>query len=60
MATPNPRIVYTKLPGDGLPVVGEHIILDKSATIDLEKVPLNGGFLTKTLILRLVSGPYTV
>ncbi|RDB24661.1 Zinc-type alcohol dehydrogenase-like protein PB24D3.08c [Hypsizygus marmoreus] len=49
--TSNPRVVFAKRPGDALPVVGEHIILDTSRTIDLDKVPLNGGFLTKTLIL---------
>lgn len=53
--TSNPRIVFAKLPGDGLPAPGEHIVLDTSRTIDLEAVPLNGGFLTKTLILKYVS-----
>ncbi|KAJ7672838.1 hypothetical protein B0H17DRAFT_1083540 [Mycena rosella] len=48
---PNPRIVFTKRPGNGFPVVGEHISLDNTRSIDLERVLLNGGFLTKTLLL---------
>lgn len=52
--TSNPRVVYAKIPGTGSPVPGKDLILDKSRTIDLENVPLNGGFLTKTLILRRV------
>ncbi|KAJ7477164.1 hypothetical protein B0H11DRAFT_1293397 [Mycena galericulata] len=47
----NPRIVFAKRPENGFPVVGEHITLDKTRSIDLEGVPLNGGFLTKTLLL---------
>lgn len=48
---PNPRILFTKRPGDGLPVVGEHITLDNVRSIDLDNVPLNGGYLSKTLLL---------
>ncbi|KAJ7477177.1 hypothetical protein B0H11DRAFT_1864861 [Mycena galericulata] len=48
---PNPRIVFAKRPGDGFPVVGEHITFDNTRSIDLDGVPLNGGFLTKTLLL---------
>jgi len=48
----NPRVVFSKRPATGeLPVIGEHIKFDSSRTINLENVPLNGGFLTKTLIL---------
>lgn len=51
--TSNPRVVFSKRPGYGeLPAVGQHLILDSSRTINLDNVPLNGGFLTKTLILR--------
>ncbi|KAF7360694.1 Zinc-type alcohol dehydrogenase-like protein PB24D3.08c [Mycena venus] len=50
--TPNPRVVFAKRPGAGnLPIPGEHIVYDASPTIDLDAVPLNGGFLTKTLML---------
>ncbi|KAF5371386.1 hypothetical protein D9615_009692 [Tricholomella constricta] len=50
--TANPRVVFLKRPEIGeLPVVGRHIILDSSPTIDLDNVPLNGGFLTMTLML---------
>ena len=33
----------------GLPAPGKNTIFDESQTIDLETVPLNGGFLIKTL-----------
>ncbi|TFK41535.1 hypothetical protein BDQ12DRAFT_678153 [Crucibulum laeve] len=50
--TSNPRILFKKRPNaHELPVVGEHIVIDSSTTIDLDRVPLTGGFLTKTLIL---------
>ncbi|KAJ7227450.1 hypothetical protein GGX14DRAFT_419629 [Mycena pura] len=48
---PNHRIVFNKQIAHGFPVPGEHISLDKSQSIDLDGVPLNGGFLTKTLML---------
>ncbi|KAJ7432400.1 hypothetical protein FB451DRAFT_1111698 [Mycena latifolia] len=49
----NPRIVFAQRPGDGLPVTGRHIVLDDTRFIDLDGVSLNGGFLTKTLVLSL-------
>ncbi|GLB45531.1 putative alcohol dehydrogenase [Lyophyllum shimeji] len=50
--TSNPRVVFAERPAYGeLPAVGKHLIFDSSPTIDLDNVPLNGGFLTKTLIL---------
>jgi NADPH-dependent curcumin reductase CurA len=49
---PNPRVLYAKTP-TGLPIPGEHLVYDNSPVIDLENVPLNGGFLTKTLVLSL-------
>lgn len=54
MLTPNPRVIFAKRPGSGPVVPGEHLVFDGSRTIDLENVPLNGGFLTKTLMLRRV------
>ncbi|KAF5379630.1 hypothetical protein D9757_009200 [Collybiopsis confluens] len=47
----NPRIVFKERPQEGLPIAGKHIVLDSSHTIDLENVPLNGGYLTKSLVL---------
>lgn len=47
--TPNPRVVLAKIPS-GLPVAGEHIVFNPTPTIDLD-LKLNGGFLTKTLLL---------
>lgn len=35
------------------PIPGKDIIYDESETIDLEHVPLDGGFLIKTLALSL-------
>ncbi|KAJ7118541.1 hypothetical protein C8R43DRAFT_1137280 [Mycena crocata] len=46
----NPRVILAKIPGDGLPVAGEHLVYDPAPTIDLD-LKLNGGFLTKTLLL---------
>ncbi|KAF8574401.1 NAD(P)-binding protein [Ramaria rubella] len=47
---PNPRVLYAKIPV-GTPVIGQDLVYDDKQTIDLENVPLNGGYLTKTLIL---------
>lgn len=57
MTTPNPRVIFAKIPEAaqglaGLPLPGEHLVYDNSPVIDLENVPLNGGFLTKMLVLR--------
>ncbi|KAJ7198640.1 hypothetical protein C8J57DRAFT_1061480 [Mycena rebaudengoi] len=51
MLTENPRVVFAKRPGAGFLVPGEHIIFERAHSIDLDGVPLNGGFLTKTLML---------
>jgi hypothetical protein len=37
----------------GYPIPGQTTVYDASQTIDLESVPLNGGFLLKTLVLSL-------
>ena len=37
----------------GYPEPGKTTIYDESQTIDLEKVPLNGGILTKTMSLSI-------
>ncbi|KAJ4488992.1 hypothetical protein C8J55DRAFT_604186 [Lentinula edodes] len=47
----NPRIVFNEHLQSGLPIIGQHILLDTSHTIDIDNVPLNGGYLTKTLVL---------
>ncbi|KAJ4466760.1 hypothetical protein J3R30DRAFT_3663430 [Lentinula aciculospora] len=47
----NPRVVFIERLTSGLPVAGKHFVLDTSRTIDIENVPLNGGYLTKTLVL---------
>ncbi|KXN84701.1 Zinc-type alcohol dehydrogenase-like protein PB24D3.08c, partial [Leucoagaricus sp. SymC.cos] len=46
----NTRIVFAKWPKT-MPVPGEHLVLDNSRTIDIKNVPLNGGFLTKLLLI---------
>ncbi|KAJ6589397.1 hypothetical protein B0H19DRAFT_922385 [Mycena capillaripes] len=48
--TPNPRVLYAKIPTDSFLVAGEHLVYDPTPTIDLEQ-DLKGGFLTKTLLL---------
>jgi len=49
----NPRVVFQERPVAGLPIVaGKHLVLDTTRTIDIDNIALNGGFLTKTLILR--------
>ena len=47
----NPRITFNKYAVGVTPIKGEHTLYDETRTIDLENVPLNGGFLTKTLVL---------
>ena len=49
--TSNPRVVLAKWP-ETETVPGEHLIFDDSKTIDVDNVPLNGGFLTKLLLIR--------
>ncbi|KAJ7653206.1 hypothetical protein DFH06DRAFT_1047967 [Mycena polygramma] len=51
MLTENPRVIFAKRPGTGFPIPGEHVVFERSHSIDLDAVPLNGGFLTKTLML---------
>ncbi|KAJ6472366.1 hypothetical protein C8R47DRAFT_1221872 [Mycena vitilis] len=48
----NARVLFNSVP-KGFPVPGETTVYDKSQTIDLETVPLNGGFLIKTLVLSI-------
>ncbi|KAF7288343.1 ADH-zinc-N domain-containing protein [Mycena chlorophos] len=50
LPTPNPRVIYAKVPGPGPLVAGEHLVYESAPTIDLD-APLRGGFLTKTLLL---------
>lgn len=50
--TPNPRVLYTATPAASF-VPGQHTKYDDTRTIDLRTVPLNGGFLTKTLMLSV-------
>ena len=37
----------------GFPVPGQTTVYDESQTIDLDTVPLNGGFLVKVLVLSI-------
>ncbi|KAJ7648358.1 hypothetical protein DFH06DRAFT_1476369 [Mycena polygramma] len=48
----NARVIFASIPKD-FPVPGETIVYDTSQKIDLEAVPLNGGFLIKTLVLAV-------
>ncbi|KAJ7133358.1 hypothetical protein C8R44DRAFT_849477 [Mycena epipterygia] len=48
----NARVLFNALP-DGYPVPGETTVYDTTETIDLENVPLKGGFLVKVLVLSV-------
>lgn len=48
--TPNPKVLYKSIP-HGYPVPGQDLVYDTSATIDLENVPLNGGYLSKLVVV---------
>ncbi|KAJ7274864.1 hypothetical protein C8J57DRAFT_1434614 [Mycena rebaudengoi] len=50
--TRNARVIFNSIPA-GYPVPGETTVYDDTQTIDLETVPLNGGFLVKTLVLSI-------
>ncbi|KAF4617604.1 hypothetical protein D9613_006281 [Agrocybe pediades] len=52
MPVVNGRVLFNSIP-EGFPVPGESTVYDASQTIDLENVPLNGGFLIKTLELSI-------
>ncbi|KAI0725229.1 NAD-P-binding protein [Fomitopsis betulina] len=50
----NGRVLFNTIPAVGsYPVPGKTVVYDDSQTIDLESIPLNGGFLVKTLTLSI-------
>ncbi|KAJ8489817.1 hypothetical protein ONZ45_g13428 [Pleurotus djamor] len=53
VAVTNKRLVFKQVPTQGWPVPGETTVYDPSQTIDLDTIPLNGGFLVKTLYVSL-------
>ncbi|KAH7913966.1 alcohol dehydrogenase [Hygrophoropsis aurantiaca] len=48
----NGRYIFNEIPTD-YPIPGKTTLYDGSPTIDLDNVPLNGGFLLKTLVLSI-------
>ncbi|KAF7375770.1 NAD P-binding protein [Mycena sanguinolenta] len=48
----NGRVIFAKVPKD-FPVPGETTVYDTTQTIDIDGVPLSGGFLVKTLVLSV-------
>ncbi|KAJ7844817.1 alcohol dehydrogenase [Mycena leptocephala] len=48
----NARVLFAAIPKD-FPIPGETTVYDVSQKIDLDTVPLNGGFLTQTLVLSI-------
>ncbi|KAF7341122.1 NAD(P)-binding protein [Mycena venus] len=48
----NARVLFNSVP-KGYPIPGETTLYDTTQTIDLDTVPLNGGFLVKTLMLSV-------
>ncbi|GJE91708.1 NADP-dependent oxidoreductase [Phanerochaete sordida] len=51
----NGRLLFNEIP-EGFPEPGKTTVYDESETIDLDNVPLKGGFLVKTLVLS--NDPY--
>ncbi|KAK7000576.1 NAD(P)-binding protein [Favolaschia claudopus] len=49
---PNARVLFNSHP-ESYPTPGETTVYDTTKTIDLQSVPLNGGFLIKTLVLSI-------
>ncbi|KAK7051863.1 NAD(P)-binding protein [Favolaschia claudopus] len=49
---PNARVLFNFHP-ESYPIPGETTVYDTTKTIDLQSVPLNGGFLIKTLVLSI-------
>jgi NADPH-dependent curcumin reductase CurA len=50
--TRNAQVLMNEYP-TGYPEPGKTLVYDDANTIDLETVPLNGGFLLKTLVLSI-------
>ncbi|KAH9832053.1 NAD(P)-binding protein [Rhodofomes roseus] len=48
----NARVLFNEIPS-GYPIPGKTTVYDDSQTIDIDGVPLNGGFLIKVLILSI-------
>ncbi|KAJ7844828.1 hypothetical protein B0H13DRAFT_1731261 [Mycena leptocephala] len=48
----NARVLFAAIPKD-FPIPGETTVYDVSQKIDLDTVPLNGGFLIRTLVLSI-------
>ncbi|KAJ7028398.1 alcohol dehydrogenase [Mycena alexandri] len=48
----NGRVIFNAVPQD-FPIPGETTVYDTTQTIDLDKVPLNGGLLIKVLVLSV-------
>ncbi|KAG8974818.1 hypothetical protein FRC05_006750 [Tulasnella sp. 425] len=51
--TPNPTIIFVSATPGKVPVPGEDLVHRQDITIDIEKEPLNGGILTKTVALGI-------
>lgn len=51
--TPNPTIIFVSATPGKVPVPGEELVYRQDVTIDIEKEPLNGGILTKTVALGI-------
>ncbi|TFY56028.1 hypothetical protein EVJ58_g7887 [Rhodofomes roseus] len=48
----NARVLFNEIPS-GYPIPGKTTVYDDSQTIDIDGVPLNGGFLIKVLVLSI-------
>lgn len=50
--TSNPTIIFVSAT-QGIPVPGENLVYRQYITIDIDKEPLSGGILTKTVALGI-------
>lgn len=50
--TSNPTIIFVSAT-QGIPVPGENLVYRQGITIDIDKEPLGGGILTKTVALGI-------
>lgn len=48
----NSSVIFSSKP-DEFPIPGEHLVVKKDATVDLDSTPLHGGLLVKTIALSI-------
>lgn len=51
--TTNGKVIFNEKISSGYPVPGKTVVYDESEQLDLSSVPLDGGFLVKTIVLSV-------